>query len=164
LLFISFDRFSVPGCRRTCRQPHHCDGGFFYLRFVMTELVLGIDFCRALVDYYGLPPDQIDADVRINASRDDIFGATLTIMMTADDLAAIAQRMPGAMKLYRQREQDEIARLNADYETVRRQLERATSVDIGFDGWMRQRTDRAHAEFMARTSRHINLQEAPCAN
>jgi hypothetical protein len=54
--------------------------------FAMSKLALGIDFGRALVDHFGLPRDKVDVGLSVNASRNDIFDATLMIALTADDL------------------------------------------------------------------------------
>lgn len=53
----------------------------------------GRQFGAAICRHFGLPPGQVDADIRVLTDRDDIFGVTLTIHLTADDLAGIAKEL-----------------------------------------------------------------------
>lgn len=55
---------------------------------------LGRDFGVALCDHFNVPASQA-RDLKVHAGADEFFSATLTIMLTADDLAAIAARMDG---------------------------------------------------------------------
>ena len=94
----------------------------------MRDFLCGISFVRAVVAHFALPPDT-HADMSVNCGPDECFSIGVTLTLTADDLAAIADRMEGR--------------------TPPAQLE---VVAGDFDAWMRVRTDQAHAEFMARTA------------
>ena len=92
----------------------------------MRDFLCGISFARAVGEYFKLPPDT-SANMAFNCRPDDIFSLDVTLTLTADDLAGIADLMEG------------------------RSPKVPTIVEPGdFDAWMRYRTDRAHAEYMAR--------------
>ena len=55
---------------------------------------LGREFGVALCDHFNLPASQA-SDLKLHTGINDVFSASLTIMLTADDLAAIAARMGG---------------------------------------------------------------------
>lgn len=122
------------------------------------SILHGMDFGRALVDHFKLPGDQVDADVAVSAGSADIFAVTLKIALTADDLTAIAQRMPGAAKPPESVRYAlaEVGDAGPEWSAYFDRLlstgiyeRKAGPCEIGFDAWMRQRTDRAHTEYMA---------------
>ena len=53
----------------------------------------GLDFGHALVAHFNLPAGQVERGVKVNFGAGEIFGVTLRIALTADDLVAIAGRM-----------------------------------------------------------------------
>lgn len=94
-----------------------------------TDFVCGISsFARAVAAHFALPPDTC-ADMAVNCGLNECFSIGVALTLTADDLAAIADRMEG-----------------------RTPPAQPEVVACDFDAWMRSRTDRAHAEFMARTA------------
>ncbi len=92
------------------------------------DFVCGISFARAVVAHFGLPADTC-ADMSLNCGADEIFSLDVRLTLTADDLADIADLMEG-------------------------RTPRAEPVVVtgDFDAWLRDRTERAHREFMQRTS------------
>ena len=92
----------------------------------MRDFLCGISFARAVCEYFKLPPDT-SANMVVNCGADEVFSVDVTLTLTADDLAGIADLMEG------------------------RSRKAPAIVEPGdFDAWMRYRTDRAHAEYMAR--------------
>lgn len=59
------------------------------------RISMGTEFGQALVEHFGLPAHQVSADLQITAGANEVFGVKVDIMLTPDDLAAIADRMPG---------------------------------------------------------------------
>lgn len=59
----------------------------------MVNVKIGNSFGKALCEYFALPASQVSDEVQVNTKRDEMFSVSLTIMLTADDLAAIAKRM-----------------------------------------------------------------------
>ena len=55
---------------------------------------LGREFGIALCDHFNVPAGQVEV-LKVHTGFDEVFSASLTIMLTADDLAAIAARMDG---------------------------------------------------------------------
>ncbi len=53
----------------------------------------GREFGRALCRHFGLPTDQVAADIKVAAAPNDIFSVSLTINLTADDLSGIADQL-----------------------------------------------------------------------
>ncbi len=53
----------------------------------------GIKFGAAIIKHFNLPIDKVSASIKMNTGSDDIFGVTITIMLTADDMLSIAQIM-----------------------------------------------------------------------
>lgn len=56
-------------------------------------IVSGNEFGRALAKHFGLPGKQVMDNVQVHASRDSIFGVTLTLALTPQDLEAISRLM-----------------------------------------------------------------------
>lgn len=54
----------------------------------------GIEFARAVAKHFKLP-DTTDAGMEMVTGANEVFGIKVTLMLTADDLAAIADLMPG---------------------------------------------------------------------
>jgi hypothetical protein len=54
---------------------------------------LGSDFGVALCKHFNLSTSQVLEGVKVNTARAEVFSATLTIALTADDLACIAALM-----------------------------------------------------------------------
>lgn len=59
------------------------------------HLVTGIEFGRAVVEHLGLSGGKVSADMEMVSAGEEVFGVKLNISLTADDLAAIADRMAG---------------------------------------------------------------------
>lgn len=55
----------------------------------------GQDFGTAICEHFGLPPDQVATDIQVYAGPSEVFGFACRTHLTADDLAAIADKMPG---------------------------------------------------------------------
>lgn len=60
------------------------------------RLQVSNDFAAALAAHFALPADMVDAAMHMHTGPDEIFGVTLRIALTADDLAAIAAKMAEA--------------------------------------------------------------------
>lgn len=60
---------------------------------------LGREFGKALCAHFGIPSGQVARDFKVNSAVDEVFGVSLTINLTADDLAAIARIMGGEQKI-----------------------------------------------------------------
>lgn len=58
-----------------------------------TNIMQGLDFGRALCAHFGLPPNQVDSGIAVHADDDEIFGVTVRISLTPNDLAGIAGKM-----------------------------------------------------------------------
>lgn len=54
---------------------------------------LGQHFVLAFCNHFGLPTDQVECPLIIEPRYGEMFKATVSIAMTADDLAAIAKLM-----------------------------------------------------------------------
>jgi hypothetical protein len=52
----------------------------------------GSDFGRAFCEHFSLPANQV-LDVLVNSKRDEVFGCSLTIALTPQDLWQIAKIM-----------------------------------------------------------------------
>lgn len=59
------------------------------------HIVTGIEFGRAVVEHLGLSGEKVSADMEMVVGGTEVFGVKLNISLTADDLAAIADRMAG---------------------------------------------------------------------
>lgn len=60
---------------------------------------LGREFGKALCAHFGIPSGQVAQDLKVHSEVNEPFGVTLTIRLTADDLAAIALIMGGEQKI-----------------------------------------------------------------
>lgn len=58
------------------------------------HLHTGIDFARAVAEHFNLP-SATDADIEMITGAKQTLGVKVKLMLTADDLAAIADRMAG---------------------------------------------------------------------
>lgn len=58
------------------------------------DLHTGIEFARAVVKHFKLPCTT-DPNMEMVTGANEVFGVKVTLMLTADDLAAIADVMPG---------------------------------------------------------------------
>lgn len=58
------------------------------------QLHTGIDFARAVAKHFNLP-DTTDASMEVVTGANEVFGVKVKLILTADDLAAIADLMPG---------------------------------------------------------------------
>ena len=58
----------------------------------MAKVRLGDEFGLALCQHFGLPTAQT-LGVLVNANRDHVFGVTIELAVTSDDLAGIAKHM-----------------------------------------------------------------------
>lgn len=52
-----------------------------------------LTFGRALCKHFGLENASVLGNIQVNTKQDEIFSVTLTIALTADDLAGIAEQM-----------------------------------------------------------------------
>lgn len=59
---------------------------------------LGQDFGNAFCKHFGLPGEQVGCPVVIHNNPGELFRATVTILMTADDLAGISAIMQARHK------------------------------------------------------------------
>lgn len=50
------------------------------------------EFGKAVCDHFGLPSNQVCGPFKIDADHGGFVSATLTIVLTPDDLAGIAER------------------------------------------------------------------------
>jgi len=50
-------------------------------------------FGAALAAHFGLPARQVMAGMEMHTKSDEIFGVTITLALTPDDLAGIARHM-----------------------------------------------------------------------
>jgi hypothetical protein len=110
----------------------------------MADIVTAAQIYPALKGLLGLP--ELCTKFELRVSCDDIVTIACEYYPTLDAF--------GLVKL---------ATAFAEYQIVLRQAtdfygdliadaEAKLATEIGFDAWMSQRTDRAHAEFMARTA------------
>jgi hypothetical protein len=128
----------------------------------VSNIASGIDFARALGEHFSLPANT-QADIAVNAGADEFISVTVKTMLTADDLAAIAQRMPGATPPAKAAALTEhaaaatrvaasgkmAADARLDWLVAIGRYRQAPASAIGFDAWMRARTEAAHAAYMA---------------
>ena len=130
------------------------------------QLHTGIDFARAVAMHFNLP-DTTDADMEMVTGVNEVFGVKVKLILTADDLAAIADRMPGRSLPAVAPQAVEALSINA-WANERDTLLQGMSFDawlchragvahdveaIGFDTWMRERVESAHQALM----RHARL-------
>lgn len=54
---------------------------------------IGTSFGLAICKHFGLPADQVVDKVIVNTYCDEIFGVTLTIALTGDDVVRIGRFM-----------------------------------------------------------------------
>lgn len=90
------------------------------------NIVCGSDFAHAAAAYLKLPANTL-LNMQVNSGRDDVFSLDVSIALTADDLAGIADRMYG------------------------RTLPPAASevvVGLTFSAWIRDRNEVAHRAMM----------------
>ena len=125
------------------------------------HLHTGIDFACAVAKHFKLP-DTTDASMEMVTGANEVFGVKVKLILTADDLAAIADRMPGRSLPEVAAHAVEKLSINA-WANERDTLLQGMSFDawichragvahaaeaIGFDAWMRQRTEAAHQAMM----------------
>lgn len=90
------------------------------------HLHTGIEFARAVAKHFKLP-DTTDADMELITGANEVFGVKVKLMLTADDLAGIADHIDGRTP-------------PASSEEVQ---------GLTFSAWMRDRTEAAHQAMMA---------------
>ena len=130
------------------------------------QIHTGIDFARAVAKHFKLP-DTTDADMEMVTGANEVLGVKVKLILTADDLAAIADRMPGRSSPAVATQAVEELSINA-WANERDTLLQGMSFDvwlrhragvahaaeaIGFDTWMRARVESAHQALM----RHARL-------
>lgn len=115
----------------------------------MATITTGLDFGRAFCDHFGLPQDQVQYGIQMQTGANEIFTAAVIIALAADDLADIAIRMGGHLPA----DLVETQPIGGEeaYFPWRVPVAYTTS-PRHFDAWMRDRTDAAHAAYMARHS------------
>lgn len=130
------------------------------------QLHTGIDFARAVATHFNLP-DTTDANMEMVTGANEVFGVKVKLMLTADDLAAIADLMPGrsspAVAAHAVEEVSINALVNEFGTLPQAMLFDAWFCDcagvahaaeaIGFDAWMHERVESAHQALM----RHARL-------
>lgn len=57
-----------------------------------------LEFGRALCAHFGLPAGKVDSDMTVHTSTDELFGVSIRIHLTPDDLAGIAAHMDTALR------------------------------------------------------------------
>lgn len=57
--------------------------------------ILGTSFGLALCKHFDLPADQVLTPVVVNTNQNEIFGVTLKIALTGEDVKRIGQIMKG---------------------------------------------------------------------
>ncbi|SDF81104.1 MULTISPECIES: hypothetical protein [unclassified Duganella] len=106
---------------------------------IMRDIVSPHQIYPALQALLGLPDHCVSFELRVAAEK---FGVTVTCEHY------VALDAPGLKQL---------ESVLSEYELVRKPApavgDGAEFQVVDFDAWMRQRTERAHAEFMTRTSR-----------
>ena len=130
------------------------------------HLHTGIDFARAVAKHFKLP-DTTDASMEMVTGADEVFGVKVKLILTADDLAAIADLMPGRSSPAVAAHAVEELSINA-WANERDALLQGMSFDdwrchragvahaaeaVGFDAWMRERAEWTHQAMM----RHAHL-------
>lgn len=53
----------------------------------------GTAFGKAVCEHFKLPANQVIGDMPVHTLRNEVFGVTLTIALTPQDLAEIAKHM-----------------------------------------------------------------------
>jgi len=64
----------------------------------MASVTLGSSFGQALCKHFNLDSAMVSADMKLNCGSDEIFSATLSICLTADDIVTIGLIMQGVEK------------------------------------------------------------------
>ena len=59
----------------------------------MPTVTIGSTFGQALCKHFGLPLDQVSQHLTVNAGVGEIFGVTLDIALTGDDVMYIGKIM-----------------------------------------------------------------------
>jgi hypothetical protein len=59
----------------------------------MTFSLVGPTFGLALCQHFGLPPDQVLKDMTLNTKENEVFSATLTVVLTGWDVKHIGRIM-----------------------------------------------------------------------
>lgn len=57
------------------------------------DIHISQDFCKALAEHFKLPLDQVESSMELHTKANEIFGVTLKISLTADDVIAIGKKM-----------------------------------------------------------------------
>lgn len=100
--------------------------------------IMGHQISQAMLDALGLPKHVTAFSLHVRAG--DIM--TVDCEYYPDDLPAVEKAL-ASYTLEHRRTAEFYDRVFADAEGKR-------AAEIGFDAWMRERTARAHAEYMAR--------------
>ena len=59
----------------------------------MTAILTTRSFGQALCDHFGIPSNQVAEKLTIHTEPNEIFGATLQIYLTGDDMESIGKIM-----------------------------------------------------------------------
>ncbi|NHZ38346.1 hypothetical protein [Massilia rubra] len=120
----------------------------------MKDVVLGIDFARAVAEHFNLPGDATDANMVMGAGPNEVFGVRLKLMLSPDDVAAIAARMGGVAPTTQPKhwagKDQALSYVRADGVEQHIRVSDNNAAISNFDAWMRARTEAAHAAYMAR--------------
>ena len=130
------------------------------------HLHTGIDFACAVAKHFKLP-DTTDASMEMVTGANEVFGVKVKLIVTADDLAAIADLMPGrsspAVTVHAveklgisawAHERDPLLQgMSFDAWLCHRAGVAHVAEAIGFDAWMRERAECAHQAMMRHARR-----------
>lgn len=130
------------------------------------HLHTGIDFACAVAKHFKLP-DTTDASMEMVTGANEVFGVKVKLILTADDLAAIADLMPGrssqavtvhaveklSISAWAHERDPLLQGMSFDAWICHRAGVAHAAEAIGFDTWMRERVESAHQALM----RHARL-------
>lgn len=130
------------------------------------HLLTGIEFACAVAKHFKLPGTTA-ADMEMVTGANEVFGIKVKLMLNADDLAAVADLMPGRSSRAVTAHAAEELSINA-WARESDPLLQGMSFDawlchsaavahaaeaIGFDAWMRERAEWAHQAMMCHARR-----------
>lgn len=115
----------------------------------MAIISSGMDFGQAFCAHFGLPLDQVECGIKIEAGACSILASTVTIALTPEDLIGIGKCMQDGQASKAKAAAAKWTEVNLTAGHGQRLKGTITS---GFDVWMRERTTQAHRDYMQRHS------------